>query len=91
MKLINLIDQLNSVFVSDVNECETTGMCLNGVCKNMMGMYKCLCDKEKGFMPNSNETGCIGKPSSPDLNISPPRPPSRVIFLFPLMKLDAKV
>ena len=45
----------------DVNECETSGMCPNGVCKNMMGMYKCICDKEKGFMPNANETGCIGK------------------------------
>ena len=50
---------LSGMRCTDVNECATNGMCLNGVCENMMGMFKCICNEGDGYMPNANMTSCI--------------------------------
>ena len=55
-----LITYLNfSLFSLDMNECNKTGMCLNGRCINEMGRYRCECDDD--FMPNPTKTACVGQ------------------------------
>lgn len=44
--------------VSDDNECETSRMCANGVCRNLRGSYKCICNLGYVLAPGGNV--CIG-------------------------------
>ena len=44
---------------SDDNECEKSGMCANGMCKNMDGSYKCICNP--GYVLSPTGDVCIGK------------------------------
>lgn len=44
--------------VTDMNECQRTGMCTNGQCINIDGGYRCQCDH--GFQESSGGTACIG-------------------------------
>ena len=46
------------LFLSDIDECSVTGMCINGRCVNEMGSYRCECHGD--FMPNPEGSGCIG-------------------------------
>ena len=45
--------------LADINECKATGMCTNGKCVNMMGMYKCDCNP--GYVPNKEMNACLGR------------------------------
>lgn len=45
--------------IPDYNECERTGMCTHGVCVNLNGGYKCVCNT--GFTSSSDSRTCLGK------------------------------
>nr|XP_039274602.1 fibrillin-2-like isoform X1 [Styela clava] len=42
----------------DIDDCIVfPGLCANGTCTNLLGSYKCICDR--GFMPTENMQACI--------------------------------
>ena len=42
----------------DIDECsQTSGICSNGVCENMMGAYQCICDE--GYKQAGSATSCV--------------------------------
>ena len=42
----------------DIDECsQTSGICSNGVCENMMGAYQCICDE--GYKQAGSGTSCV--------------------------------
>ena len=44
---------------SDINECSMFNfLCVNGICENLIGNYRCLCNK--GFRPDSSGGNCSG-------------------------------
>ena len=46
--------------ILDINECsQTSGICSNGVCENMMGTYQCMCDD--GYQQQAHKGHCEGK------------------------------
>ncbi len=48
-----------SLSLSDVNECQKRGVCLNGRCENLAGSYRCLCNE--GFLPETDSKVCRGQ------------------------------
>lgn len=48
-----------SLSLSDVDECQNRGVCLNGHCENLAGSYRCLCNE--GFLPEADSKGCRGQ------------------------------
>lgn len=48
----------SSVFSTDHDECTTTNMCLNGMCINEDGSFKCIC--KPGFVLAPNGRYCTG-------------------------------
>ena len=66
MKLKEVDICINSAFqrylmfdnVTDMNECEKSGMCPNGECINMDGSYKCRCNR--GYKQSPNQQVCLG-------------------------------
>lgn len=45
---------------TDINECGLNpDICKNGVCENLRGSYRCICDF--GWEPDSSGKNCVGK------------------------------
>jgi hypothetical protein len=49
----------HSLSSADHDECTTTNMCLNGMCINEDGSFKCIC--KPGFVLAPNGRYCTGK------------------------------
>ena len=47
------------MFFADHDECSETGMCANGVCTNMDGSFKCVCND--GYVLSSSGFACTGE------------------------------
>lgn len=48
---------------TDIDECKLIpGVCVNGVCFNTMGSYRCHC--ELGYMASTAGTMCVGMPQT---------------------------
>ncbi|MDN0705639.1 calcium-binding EGF-like domain-containing protein [Escherichia coli] len=48
-----------SVWITDVNECETPGICGPGTCYNTVGNYTCICPPD--YMQVNGGNNCMGK------------------------------
>lgn len=57
----NLYTQYNSskFIYLDIDECQTTSVCNNGICDNIEGSYRCRCDE--GFEYDEDGKKCVGK------------------------------
>lgn len=55
--------------LTDVDECQIHGVCLNGRCLNTVGSYRCLCNP--GYIPDPTLTICICKYCSLTQLLSP--------------------
>ena len=50
---------LNKSRLSDINECTIfNNLCVNGMCENLIGNYRCLCNN--GFRPDASGGNCSG-------------------------------
>lgn len=50
---------LLSLWITDVNECETPGICGPGTCYNTVGNYTCICPPD--YMQVNGGNNCMGK------------------------------
>ena len=55
----NFYESLLILPILDINECEFSGICPNGICKNTIGSYICNCPQ--GYALSSDGTSCEGK------------------------------
>ena len=49
---------IRAIVVLDYNECQTTGMCTNGMCMNLDGSFKCICNP--GYLLAPSGEVCLG-------------------------------
>ena len=49
------------IAVSDVNEClsTTSALCQYGICRNLVGSYRCRCFQQYGFVVSPDGKACI--------------------------------
>lgn len=50
-----------SIFLLDIDECETNNGGCEDRCTNTVGSFVCDCDRTVGFETGSNGLNCVGK------------------------------